>query len=198
MQRSDNWVVLFSGSHTPDELAPYWSDYLIETQAIRLSYLRDTEARDLIVNPTPDFPDDVYSPDAIAAIVQLTHGQPYYIQLICGELISLLNDIRLGRGQHKDAANPDALVTPALVEQAIPLALDRGQQYFREFWTLSLGLAERDVLTEILNGVAMPANRPIRKKLFDKEIICMTSDGFKIRVPLIEIYCKGAIETGKF
>jgi hypothetical protein len=26
----------------------------------------------------------------------------------------------------------------------------------------------------------------------------MTSDGFKIRVPLIEIYCKGAIETGKF
>jgi uncharacterized protein len=195
MQRSDNWVVLFSGSHTPDELAPYWSDYLIETQAIRLSYLRDPEARDLIVNPTPDFPDDVYSPDAITAIVQLTHGQPYYIQLICGELISLLNDIRLGRGQHKDAANPDALVTPALVEQAIPLALDRGQQYFREFWTLSLGLAERDVLTEILNGVEMPSNRPIRKKLFDKEIICMTSDGFKIRVPLIEIYCKTAIEA---
>jgi len=198
MQRSDNWIVLFSGSHTPDELAPYWSDYLIETQAIRLSYLRDPEARDLIVNPTPDFPDDVYSPDAIDAIVQLTHRQPYLIQLICGELISLLNDIRLGRGQHQNAANPDALVTPALVNQAIPLALDRGQQYFREFWTLSLGLAERDVLTEILNGVEMPSNRPIRKKLFDKEIICMTSDGFKIRVPLIEIYCKGAIETGKF
>ncbi len=197
MQRSDNWIVLFSGSHTPDELAPYWSDYLIETQAIRLSYLRDTEARDLIVNPTPDFPDDVYSPDAIDAIVQLTHRQPYLIQLICGELITLLNDIRLGRGQHQNAANPDAVVTPALVNAAIPHALDRGQQYFREFWNLSLGLPERQVLTEILNGVEMPSNRPIRKKLLNKEIIQMTGDGFKFCVPLIEIYCKHVVQTDR-
>ena len=195
MQRSDNWSILFSGSHTPDELAPYWSDYLIETQAIQISYLRDPEARDLIVNPTPDFPRDVYRPDAIDAIVQLTHRQPYYIQLICGELVTLLNDIRLGRGQHTNAANPDAVVTPALVKAAIPLALDRGQQYFREFWNRSLGLPERQVLTDILNGVEMPSNRPIRKKLVNKEIIQMTGDGFKFRVPLIEIYCKHVVQT---
>ncbi|NJN62891.1 MAG: hypothetical protein HC795_16445 [Coleofasciculaceae cyanobacterium RL_1_1] len=194
MQRTDNWSLLFSGSHTPDELEPYWSDYLIETQAIRLSYLRDTEARDLIVNPTPDFPDDVYSPDAIATIVQLTHGQPYLIQLICGELVTLLNDLRLGRGKHHNAANPNAVVTPTLVNAAILPALDRGQEYFREFWNLSLGLPEHQVLTEILNGVEMPSNRPIRKKLLQREIIQMTGDGFKFRVPLIEIYCKSAID----
>ena len=194
MQRSDNWCVLFSGSHTPDELAPYWSDYLIETQAIRLSYLKEDEARDLIVNPTADFPQDVYRADAIDAIVKLTHGQPFLVQLLCGELIALLNNIRLGRGQYNGKANPDAVVTPQLVKAAIPLAIDRGQTYFREFWTLTLGLPERQVLTEILNGVEMPANRPIRKKLFHKEIIQMTGDGFKFRVPLIEMYCRSAIE----
>ena len=56
LQHRDRWIVLFSGTHAPDELADYWSDYLINTRTIRIGFLRDEEARDLVENPIPDFP----------------------------------------------------------------------------------------------------------------------------------------------
>jgi len=197
IQRDDNWCVLFCGSHTLDELAPYWRDPPIETQAIRLGFLSEAAARALVVRPTPDFPRGLYRADAVAAIVRLTQGQPYLVQLLCGASIARLNDLRLGRGHYRDRADPDAVVTSDLVKAAIPQAIARGRDYFHEFWTLSIGLAERQVLTEILSGVEMPANRPIRKKLFYKEIVKMTGDGFKFRVPLIELYCRQAIELDR-
>ncbi len=33
MQHCPQWILLFSGSHTPDELDPYGLDYLINTQS---------------------------------------------------------------------------------------------------------------------------------------------------------------------
>ena len=92
VQHRDNWILLFSGSHTLDELNPYWSDYLINTQSLRLTYLQESEARDLIRNPVPNFP-EIYTEGAINEIIYLTRCQPYYVQLMCGVLVDRLNAI---------------------------------------------------------------------------------------------------------
>jgi AAA+ ATPase superfamily predicted ATPase len=49
------WTLLFSGSHEPKELPDYWSDYLINIRTLRVSYLDEDSARELIVQPVEDF-----------------------------------------------------------------------------------------------------------------------------------------------
>jgi uncharacterized protein len=66
--RQQYWILLFSGFRTLEELEPYWSDYLINTQSLRVTYLHRTEAIELIQHPIPDFP-DIYSPEAIDHIL---------------------------------------------------------------------------------------------------------------------------------
>ncbi|MDW8102705.1 MAG: hypothetical protein RMK30_07510 [Anaerolineae bacterium] len=90
MQHRPRWALLFSGSHMLDELAPYWSDYLINTRAVLVSYLREEDARALIRRPVQDFP-DIYEDEAVEAIVRLTRGQPYLVQLTGYELVEHLN-----------------------------------------------------------------------------------------------------------
>ncbi|MCG8362318.1 MAG: ATP-binding protein, partial [Pseudanabaenales cyanobacterium] len=126
MQHRPQWVLLFSGSHTPNELAPYWSDYLINTRSLRVSYLKDSAARDLIIRPIPDFP-DIYSPAAVDRILHWTRRQPYLIQLLGSVIVDRLND-------------PDGRltmpVTPTDIDTLVPLAIESGIQYFQELWNL--------------------------------------------------------------
>lgn len=49
LQHRRQWILLFSGSHTFDELPSYWSDYLINTRTIRVSFLDEESARSLII-----------------------------------------------------------------------------------------------------------------------------------------------------
>jgi hypothetical protein len=130
--------LLFSGSHEPKELPDYWSDYLINTRTLRVSYLDEESACELIVQPGEDFP-NIYDcakrsakgdRTAVDAIIHLTHCQSYLVQLTCYEVVELLNrDIRENR---RDASTPKA--TAQDVETVIPTVLERGGEYFRELW----------------------------------------------------------------
>ena len=53
IQNRSAWTLLFSGSHTLDEMESYWSDYLISTRYVRLTYLEKSEAEELITHPVP-------------------------------------------------------------------------------------------------------------------------------------------------
>ncbi|MCS7286744.1 MAG: hypothetical protein NZ653_06405 [Anaerolineae bacterium] len=55
-----------------------------------VSYLREEDARALIRRPVQDFP-DIYEDEAVEAIVRLTRGQPYLVQLTGYELVEHLN-----------------------------------------------------------------------------------------------------------
>ncbi|MEH2125619.1 ATP-binding protein [Nostoc sp.] len=130
LQHHQNWILLFSGSHELSELDDYWSDYLINTRALRMTYLQESEARDLILHPVENFT-NIYEPTAVDAIIQLTRCQPFLIQLVCYELVESLNgDVRKNQG------NADTVkATAQNVEEIIPQVLARGVQYFRELWT---------------------------------------------------------------
>ncbi|MCY7333908.1 MAG: hypothetical protein LH649_14935 [Pseudanabaena sp. CAN_BIN31] len=182
IQHRQQWILLFSGFRTIEELEPYWSDYLINTQSMRVSYLHPTEARELITNPIPNFP-DIYSPEAIDRILFLTHCQPYLVQLICLCVVTRLN------------IEKRRLAIVDDIDAVIPKAFEVGTQYFREFWLESLSEQERNLLTQLLQNVKpSPSDRPILKKLCDREILFDNEpENYPFQVPLIGLYIKNAI-----
>jgi hypothetical protein len=112
--------VLLAGAHTPDELEQ-WSTYLIDVQMIRISYLREDEARRLIEEPVKDV-GLLYEPLATQRILELTRGHPFLVQLLCQEIVTLKNEQALAQRRlvHRDD-----------VEASIAQALQVHENYFR-------------------------------------------------------------------
>lgn len=187
LQHQRKWILLFSGSQELSELDDYWSDYLINTRALRMTYLHESEARDLIQQPVENF-SNIYEPTAVDEIIQLTHCQPYLVQLVCYELVELLNrDIRRNR-READTAK----ATAQDVKEVIPVVLERGDQYFRELWT-SLTDSDRSLLRRIIHGkTPTQQDKGVIRKLTRKEIL--TQEGNVFQVPLVQKYIEQLLE----
>lgn len=180
IQERAAWTLLFSGSHTLDEIEDYWSDYLINTRSVRVTYLEKPEAEELIVHPVPDFP-DIYLPETVERIIYWTRCQPYLVQLLCSELVDYLN-----KKHPQNALNIKA--NPQDVDSIIPKALISGNLYFDELWKNSLNQQQRECIRNLINKATPTAeNRKIWRKLIQKEILENDSeDGVRFQVPLIE------------
>jgi hypothetical protein len=189
LQHRASWTLLFSGSHEPKELPDYWSDYLINTRTLRVSYLDEESARELIVQPVEDFT-NIYDRTAIDTIINLTRCQPYLVQLTCYEVVELLNrDIRENR---RDASTPKA--TTQDVEAVIPIVLERGGQYFGELWK-SLTDSDRHLLRRLVQAeTPPPQDKAVLRKLERKEILEKTESGYRFQVPLVGEYVEQVIE----
>ncbi|MGA1284863.1 MAG: AAA family ATPase, partial [Prochlorothrix sp.] len=180
LQHRRRWILLFSGSHPLDELSPDWSDTLINTRTLKLSYLQKPEARDLIQKPVPDFP-DIYQAAAVDRILHLTHGQPYLVQLLCSETVEHLN-----QNQRRSATIAD-------IDNLIPVAIDRASGYFSEFWRNTLTEPQRNSLAALLTG-ADPSSQPapVLRKLIQKDILHPPGHphAYRLQVPLIDRYLR--------
>lgn len=173
LQHRRQWILLFSGSHTLDELEPYWSDYLINTRSLRVSYLQKPEAEELIVEPIADFP-KIYEPLTVNQIIQATRCQPYLVQLLCTVIVDHLN-----REKRR-------LATPDDVQTCIPIAIETGGMYFRELWT-SLSEPEQDFLESLITEeTPHPQNKSTVRRLIRKEILEKREDCYRFQVPLVE------------
>jgi hypothetical protein len=176
-------VVLLSGSHAPEELAPAWSDALINVRALRLGPLAEPDARELITAPVPNFPLQ-YELEAVEMILQATGRQPYLIQATCRDLVNYLNEERR------------LSATRADVEAAFDSALQTGAVYFNELWTsadtddaqraaLRL-LAHDDWLNEAdLTRRAQLSSLTPLKKLIGRDLIENVDGGYKLRAGLV-------------
>jgi uncharacterized protein len=178
MQNRRQWIVLFSGSHRLDELQPYWSDYLIGTRTLPITYLQPAEARELVQHPVPNFP-DIYAPAAVDEILRLTRGQPYLVQLLCSCVVEYINSADVQR----------QLVTVADVDAAKPIAWERGKPYFLEFW-VDLKTEKQDFLGRLLaQSSIQESDRTLIKQLIQSEVIEADANGeYQFQVPLIEQY----------
>ncbi|MDB9353220.1 AAA family ATPase [Nodularia spumigena CS-588/05] len=187
LQHQKKWILLFSGSHQLSELDNYWSDYLINTRALQMSFLQESEARELILQPVEDFP-NIYEPTAVDEIIQLTHCQPYLVQLVCYELVELLNrDIRRNQRQANIAK-----ATAQDVQTIIPTVLERGDQYFRELWT-SLEDSDRNLLRRVIQSeTPTQQDKGVVRKLARKEIL--TQEGNAFQVPLVQRFVEQLLE----
>jgi hypothetical protein len=121
IQHHPRIVLLFAGSHRPDEMTLNWPDTLISTKLIRVSYLAEEEARQLITGPVPEFAVG-YQPGSVERILEVTRCQPYLVQAVCYELVN-----RLNAQSRREAASAD-------VDAAMAEALESAYLYFAEMW----------------------------------------------------------------
>jgi AAA+ ATPase superfamily predicted ATPase len=192
-------AVLLSGSHQISELPPHWASALITTTTLRISFLEEADARELIERPVADFP-SIYDPAAVDRIIELTHCQPYLVQLTCALLVDRMNAAR--------RMPPQSFVTKEDVEAVIPAVLAQGQSYFTDLWHTQTGsdLARRVVVAladapgERLDREAMLRIERDALKLSEaingllrREIIERSGDGYRITVPLVTAYVRQEI-----
>ena len=121
IQHRPRFKVLLAGSHTLEEFQR-WSNYLINAQVLHLGYLKAAEARQLIEHPVQDFALR-YEPDASQRVLDLTHGHPFLVQLLCAELIAFKNE---------QDPSVRRLATLADVTAAIAAALSSGSMFFSD------------------------------------------------------------------
>ncbi|MEM9088186.1 MAG: AAA family ATPase [Cyanobacteria bacterium P01_F01_bin.53] len=121
IQQRPRFKVLIAGSHTLQEFQR-WSSYLINAQVLHLSYLKPSEARQLIEQPSPDFALR-YEPDASQRVLDVTRSHPYLVQSLCAEIVVLKNE---------QDPSIRRLATLADVEAAIPEALSSGSMFFSD------------------------------------------------------------------
>ncbi len=189
IQHRERWTLLFAGAHMPEELPSYWSDYLINSQTLRVSYLNKEDTLALIQEPVKDFP-DIYPAEVAQALAKLSGGQPYFTQLLCHELVEQLNRKKAKRVEMED------------LETVLPTVFERGYQVFREFWD-TLTTEQQELLTavalgirgrpdeELVDRLAKAAPMLIRREIIEEEA---GSSGYSFRVPLLQrwVLARGA------
>jgi len=121
IQHRPRLKILLAGSHTLDEFER-WANYLINVQTVHISYLQAAEAVQLIENPVNNFVLQ-YTQEATQRIMQITHGHPALIQLMCAEVVTLKN---------KQNVVERRLATFEDAESAIPGALQHGRFFFAD------------------------------------------------------------------
>jgi len=187
IQHRPRFKVLLADSHTFEELQR-WASYLINVQVVQLSYLKETDARQLIEHPVKEFVLR-YEPQASQRVLDLTHCHPFLVQLLCAEIVALKNeqDPSIRRLAHlRD------------VEAAVPEALSHGSLFFADIERnqvdaagLSLlrfvaaqgenAIVSREVLTrQFSDNLDQALALPMKRELFEQ-----IDTGYRFQVELI-------------
>ncbi len=141
LQHRRQWLVLFSGLYTFEDLPVVWSDRFINVRYFLLGPLEEEATRDLILRPVPEFAGKVHYPaEAVAKLLAETGRQPNWLQAALKALIRRLNEER--RRQ----------VTLADVDWALAQVYREIPGDFRFFWEYAQPFPRRAEEPEVLAG----------------------------------------------
>lgn len=186
IQHRPRFKVLIAGSHTLKELQR-WASYLINVQVVKIDYLTEEEARQLIERPVKDFALS-YEADASSRVLQLTRCHPLMIQLLCYDIVDLKN---------QQSPEVRRLATLVDVETAVPTALSRGIFFFLDIEN-QITSQGRDVLRfmsshgegKIIRGDSLVTHFPedlssTLDLLLRRDLIEAVPQGYRFQVELI-------------
>lgn len=112
-QTGRGFALLFAGLHTLEQMTrEYWNPFFASVQTIRVSYLSELDAEQLITDPIEQFPLS-YEYEAIKRITDLTRSHAYLTQSLCHNLVNRLND-PLHRSQKAKREDVDAVIEKTL------------------------------------------------------------------------------------
>jgi hypothetical protein len=187
IQHRPRFKVLLAGSHTLEELQPR-SGFLINAQVVHISYLKESETRQLVEWPVKDFALR-YEPDASQRVLDLTRGHPALVQLLCAEIVALKNE---------QPSRVRRLACLADVEAAVPEALSHGSLFFADIQRNQVdaaGLALLRFLAAQGEGVVVGRETLTRQfpddvdhardLLLRRELIEQVDQGYRFQVELI-------------
>ncbi len=112
-QTGRRFAMLFAGLHTLEQMTrEYWNPFFQSIQTIRIGYLGELDARQLISDPIDQFPLG-YDEEAIDRITEVTNAHPYLAQSVCHNLVNRLND-PLYRSNRATAEDVNAVLEKTL------------------------------------------------------------------------------------
>ncbi|RKZ42006.1 MAG: hypothetical protein DRQ49_03385 [Gammaproteobacteria bacterium] len=187
IQHRPHFKILIAGAYHLDAF-PHWANYLINVETVKLTYLQESEAIQLIEQTVNHF-SLRYTHDATQRILTITHCHPALIQLLCKEIVFLKNQQpHLNRN----------VVQLEDVEFAVPNALESGKNYFIHITkTSSLEeqilhlIAMKSSLDSVLDEVTLAKECPSDElegslsNLLKRELIELTSTGYRFQVEFI-------------
>lgn len=88
MQNHARVALLFSGAKMVGDFGRSWASYFVNVERIKVGFLRDAAAHELIVRPVPR----IFNEDVTLEIMRVTHCHPFLIQAMCKQIIEQLND----------------------------------------------------------------------------------------------------------
>ncbi len=81
-------AVLFSGAKMVGDFGRSWASYFVNVERIKVGFLRDAAAHELIMRPVPH----IFNEKVTLEIMRVTHCHPFLIQAMCKQIIEQLND----------------------------------------------------------------------------------------------------------
>ena len=192
------FILIFAGLHTLQEMTEnYWNPLFGSVTRIPVSTLTTAAARELITNPTDDFPLD-YDQDAIDRIIQLSGGQPYLTQLLCQSLITRFNRIRF---EERHEIEPRFTLQDVETIIANPNFYRDGNAYFSAIWDqaqethapaqhaiLRLLAPHPLTLTDLTQAIPQPLLFPALQTLISHDVITEEHDRYTYRIELLRTW----------
>jgi hypothetical protein len=201
IQHHSSWLVLlFAGVRTLEEMGRNWHSYFISVKPIHVSYLDPEAARELIALPTKTSPVH-YDGQAVEAILEATHAQPFLVQAVGFELVQHLNR------QRRRLAGPFGRVTSEDARKAIDSAVVSASLYFADLWrnssdpervilaNLAYGQGEWARFGDLGKGVDMARGTIYQaiKKLERGELIERNDRGYRFCVPMTRQWIRNEV-----
>lgn len=190
IQNRPRLALLFSGVRTLGELGPNWASYFVNVQTLHVGFLRKEEARQLITEPTPNFPgEEIFSEGVINQILDMTACHPFIIQAVCSSMIENLNIEKRKQADFND-------VTKA----AIHVLEAWWDGYFRDLWNrtdqdqqaclLALKKLSRGNLQDIFqeSGLDERSIRSAIRKLCKRDLVLEMGADYQIASPIFELW----------
>jgi hypothetical protein len=178
IQNYAHLALLLSGAHTFEDLAPVWSHHLVNLRALKIGVLQESEARELITRPVPDFP-LVYAPEAVERLLAVSGCQPYLVQAVCRDLVNALNSQKRLSASLQD------------VDAAIASALSSAGGYFDDLWRGPDSSAEQRAVLAALANRAQPApdcDSAVLRRLERRDLIEKYAQGYRFRVEMVRMW----------
>ena len=161
VQMNPKLAFALAGLHTLDEMTEdYFHPFFASIIHIRVGFLTHGATRQILANPgDEDFLLD-YEPEALDRIYQLTHGQPYLVQLVGFLLVRRYNELTFETGRPQKP-----IFTTEDVEAVIdnPDFYSHGRYYFTGVWDQAAQGAkgQQQILTALAphqkQGLTLPA-----------------------------------------
>lgn len=186
IQHKPQFRVLLSGSHLLSELSA-WSSYLINVRTIKLGYLHEDEARQLVEQPIPNFALK-YQKNAIELVLHLTNGHPYLLQLLCARIIETKNQQEEKQRFRVTSDDVESAVVPALDDAVLVFSeivanqvSPHGRTVLKLLAQLGPGAVLRSVEQD--NGAGVGDNHTWHQ-LAQRDLVELTSDGYRFQVEM--------------
>ena len=201
IQHYSSWLVLlFAGVHTLEEMGRNWHSYFISVRPLHVSYLDREAARKLILLPESNH-SIRYEEQAVEAILEATHAQPFLVQAVCFELIQHLNS------QPRRKAGPLGEVTIDDAREAINQAVHSAHPYFSDLWknasrpeqlilaNLAYARSERVRFSDLSRGLDMTrgAIHQVMEQLERRELVERKEGEYGFQVPMVRQWIRDEV-----